>query len=62
LFADDTQIYFAFDFHSENPDMTAVKTCFLEVKQWMTVNFLKLNEDKTEFIEIKDCSHTRSAA
>ena len=52
LYADDTQIYFAFDVHSENPDMTAVKACFLEVKQWMTVNFLKLNEDKTEFIEI----------
>ena len=52
LYADDTQIYFAFDVHSENPDMTAVKTCFLEVKEWMTLNFLKLNEDKTEFIEI----------
>jgi hypothetical protein len=32
--------------------MPAFKKCFLEVKEWMTLNFLKLNEDKTEFIEI----------
>ena len=52
LYADDTQIYFAFDVHSANPDMSLISACFSEIKQWMTVNFLKLNEDKTEFIEI----------
>ena len=52
LYADDTQVYFAFDVHSSNPDLTAVKNCFLEIKQWMTVNFLKLNDEKTEFIDI----------
>ena len=52
LYADDTQVYFAFDVHSPNPNMSAVKCCFLEIKQWMTVNFLKLNDDKTEFIDI----------
>jgi ribonuclease P/MRP protein subunit RPP40 len=52
LYADDTQIYFAFDVHSENPDLSAVKRCFLEITQWMTKNFLKLNEGKTEFIDI----------
>ena len=39
---------------SRRLDMSLISTCFSEIKQWMTwtVNFLKLNEDKTEFIEI----------
>lgn len=52
LYADDTQIYFAFDVHSHNPDLSAVKQCFQDIKTWMTNNFLKLNDDKTEFIDI----------
>ena len=52
LYADDTQVYFAFDVHSPNPDLSSVKACFTEIKQWMTLNFLKLNEEKTEFIDI----------
>ena len=52
LYADDTQVYFAFDVHSPNPDLSRVKACFAEIKQWMTLNFLKLNDDKTEFIDI----------
>ncbi|KAL5260602.1 hypothetical protein ACHWQZ_G010676 [Mnemiopsis leidyi] len=52
LYADDTQIYFAFDVHSDSPDMQAIDLCCSEVKKWMAANFLKLNEDKTEFIEI----------
>ena len=52
LYADDTQIYFAFDVHSDNPDLEAVKVCFQEIKHWMSNNFLKLNEDKTELLDI----------
>ena len=52
LYADDTQVYFAFDEHSNNPDLSAVKLCFDEIKRWMALNFLKLNDDKTEFIDI----------
>ncbi|KAL5251958.1 hypothetical protein ACHWQZ_G014934 [Mnemiopsis leidyi] len=52
LYADDTQIYFAFDVHSDSPDMQAIDLCCSVVKKWMAANFLKLNEDKTEFIEI----------
>ena len=48
LYADDTQVYFAFDVHSKDPDLNAIKLCFKEIKQWMSRNFLKLNEDKTE--------------
>ena len=52
LYADDTQIYFVFDVNSTNPDLSAVRNCFQEIKTWMVSNFLKLNDDKTEFIDI----------
>ena len=52
LYADDTQVYFSFNVHSSTPDLTAIKECFAEVKLWMSYNFLKLNDDKTEFIDI----------
>lgn len=52
LYADDTQIYFSFDVHSTNPDLSAIKSCLQEVKEWMTNNFLKLNDGKTEFLDI----------
>ena len=45
-------MYFAFDVHKDNPDMSAVKYCFLEIKKWMSLNFLKLNDSKTEFVDI----------
>ena len=52
LYADDTQIYFSFDIHSKDPDLSDIRNCFQEIKMWMSQNFLKLNEDKTEVIEI----------
>ena len=52
LYADDTQIYFSFDVNCVNPDVSAIQKCFSEIKEWMSCNFLKLNEDKTEFIDI----------
>lgn len=52
LYADDTQVYFVFDVNSTNPDLTAVRKCFEDIKTWMAVNFLKLNDSKTEFIDI----------
>ena len=52
LYADDTQVYFAFDVHSSNPDLSAMNLCFKEIRQWMSLNFLKLNDDKTEFVDI----------
>ena len=52
LYADDTQIYFSFDVNKPNPDFSAIQACFQDIKRWMTKNFLKLNEDKTEAIEI----------
>lgn len=53
LYADDTQLYLAF-----NPTMPGsleetlkrIKNCVNEIKSWMASNFLKLNDDKTEII------------
>ena len=52
LYADDTQIYFSFDVHNENPNFEAIKACFQEIKLWMSANYLKLNEEKTELLDI----------
>ena len=52
LYADDTQVYFSFDVHSPDPDMSKVKECFRDIKQWMSNNYLKLNDGKTEFLDI----------
>ena len=52
LYANDTQVYFSFDVHSSDPDLSKVKACFQEIKSWMANNYLKLNEDKTEFVDI----------
>ena len=41
LYADDTQIY-----------LTQVEQCLEEIKCWMKENFLKLNNEKTEVVEI----------
>ena len=52
LYANDTQLYLSFDVHSEDPDVSSVKNCFNEIKDWMNSNFLKLIEDNTEFLDI----------
>ena len=53
LYADDTQLYVEFD--PKVPGDAAVATfklqaCIAELKSWMTVNKLQLNESKTEFL------------
>ena len=52
-YSDDTQLYFAFK--SRNPDDLAhskskVEAFVSDVISWMTVNRLKINSDKTEFL------------
>lgn len=52
LYADDTQIYFELNpitgctrnFHD-------LEKCFKDIKEWMTVNYLKMNDDKTNMME-----------
>ena len=52
LYADDTQIYLAFDVHSKNVDLSQLTNCFNEVRCWMSENCMKLNEEKTEVMDI----------
>ena len=52
-YADDTQLYVHFDLNDPNDEMSArqrAEACILEIKSWMTVNKLKLNDEKTEFL------------
>ena len=54
-YVDDTQNYMSYRplTNSLEPQITCIsklKSCLAEVRSWMQVNFLKLNESKTEFI------------
>lgn len=50
LYADDTQLYLPFDPCDSESAMTRMEACIEEIRLWMTENFLKLNDSKTEFI------------
>lgn len=55
LFADDTQLYLTFkptDTKSLEDAKTVLERCIEEVRAWMACNFLKLNDEKTEFLLI----------
>ena len=52
IYADDTQLYTEFNPHIPGDSITALfnlESCVTEIKEWMNVNKLKRNEDKTEF-------------
>ena len=51
FYADDTQLYIAFaPDDKEDVCIQNVEACVSEICQWMAANYLKLNDDKTEFI------------
>ncbi|KAK6179717.1 hypothetical protein SNE40_012018 [Patella caerulea] len=55
LYADDTQLYISFN--PSNPDnfnisKIIIEQCIDSIKVWMSQNFLKLNDDKTEYLVI----------
>jgi len=49
-YADDTQIYMAFD-SDDNSSIDALCHCIEQIKTWMNLNFLQLNQDKTENLD-----------
>ena len=53
-YADDTQLYLSFkpDSTKETDAVNAVQNCIKDIKTWMTMDKIKLNEDKIEFIVI----------
>ena len=52
IYADDTQIYLAFKPHQQDCDysINCLQNCVQDIRAWMEVNFLKLNDNKTEFV------------
>ena len=52
FYADDSQIYVSFNPTQNDSDyaLNKLESCVSEIREWMTDNFLKLNDDKSEFI------------
>ncbi len=61
LYMDDTRLYLLFD-HKDpalaNLALNQLELCISEIKQWMLINKLKPNGNKTEFIKIANGSLT----
>ena len=54
LYADDTQLYLSFDSGTPSPAseaITQLEACISDIRHWMLMNRLKLNDDKTEFLK-----------
>ena len=50
LYADDTQLYIAFDPLDHENALSTIESCIAEIREWMRQNCLKLNDTKTEFM------------
>ena len=53
LYAEDQQLYLSFHPSGMSSHVTCLEhleASLAEIRQWMSVNMLKLNNDKTEFI------------
>ena len=52
VYADDTQLYITFKSSEEPADscITTLDKCIQEIRSWMRQNFLKLNDETTEFL------------
>ena len=50
FYADDTQVYIWFEPNDTANAMSTLENCIQKIREWMAVNCLKLNDDKTEFI------------
>ena len=58
IYADDTQLYITFKSSQEPADscITTLEKRIQEIRSWMRQNFLKLNDEKTEFYSIWNVS------
>ena len=52
MYADDTQLYLAFNPQEFLAAKAQMEACLADMKDWMSKNHLKLNEDKTEFLVV----------
>ena len=58
VYADDTQLYIPIKPENESVQVTNLDACINVIKCWMKTNFLKLNDDKTEFLRIGSHNYT----
>ena len=52
MYADDTQLYITFKREQSDKIVPLHEKCLKDIKEWMQINFLKLNEDKTQLLVI----------
>jgi hypothetical protein len=52
FYADDSQLYISFDIHEAGVATKRIEEAVTTIKEWMSNNFLCLNEDKTEILLI----------
>ena len=53
MYADDTQLYATLNMdkpHDQKISLYNLEQCIAEIRAWMTVNWLKLNDDKTDMV------------
>ena len=50
FYADNTQLYISFTAQNSNNYVQLISKCVAEIKSWMQLNLLKLNDSKTEVI------------
>ena len=49
MYADDTQLYVSFKAENSDATRAKLKGSIADIKEWMVLNHLKLNESKTEY-------------
>ena len=62
MYADDTQLYMSFKVEDGENARTRIEVCIEDVRAWMSSNFLKLNDGKTEFLVISKRSVAKKVA
>ena len=64
LYADDTQLYIPFSCNDDlslDDAMMSISNCLADIDSWMTLNKLKLNKDKTEFLIFSSKNNPQSS-
>ena len=60
MFADDMQLYISFQRSDISNNITNIEQCLRHIKLWMSCNFLKINENKTQLLVISPKNNTCS--
>ena len=61
IYADDSQLYISFQRYDILSTVSNIEHCLRDIKHWMSVNFLKINQDKTKFLFISPYESMHSA-